>query len=335
MKMKGNVQKFNTWIRNHKHFALACPIVVLLLFYFLTTSYTNFKKKDDRVGGGYNTSLPNQSNELKVKNPNTYYQELIKDSLEQLNRKNKTLNNITEKEKDSLERILEDLDNFSIDENLTKGKAPLKQIPKRTLVLEKENTNSSSRVRLTKESEESLEKKRLEYIRRLKKRREENTIVPKPKKKEKIITLSVFETESKLPEDRIRLVLSKDTTIKGHTFTAGTPVYAFISITKTRIFLKVNTIGKLAINATAVDPSDQTEGLYANDKSKKLYKLYKRKQLKKIKRAGGQILEESTEPTFNETVGDMVDFFKSSNIKEDLKLKFSTGDIISLKINEL
>ena len=112
-----NTHKLNDWIRNHKGFALALPVAILLLVYFLSTSFDGLRGSPQKqeIGNGYNDSLPNQSSGLEIKDPNSYYKESVKDSLERSRKKNGVATLVDrEKENDSLEKILNDLENFSL-----------------------------------------------------------------------------------------------------------------------------------------------------------------------------------------------------------------------------
>lgn len=66
-----NTHKLNDWIRNHKGFALALPIAILLLIYFLSTSFNGLKGaiQDEGTTDGYNDSLPDRSSGMEIKDP--------------------------------------------------------------------------------------------------------------------------------------------------------------------------------------------------------------------------------------------------------------------------
>ena len=115
-----NTQRFDRWIKKHKLFAMAAPLVLLLLVFFIVTSLKSMDAKDvQNIESGYNNSLPNQKNELEVEEPNTYYKQSVKDSLDRLRAGGKIKNIIdSKKEKDSLEKILMELENFSLDDEL-------------------------------------------------------------------------------------------------------------------------------------------------------------------------------------------------------------------------
>ena len=164
-------QNFNRWIRQHKLFALALPIVILLLVYFISNSIQGMTSlpKDSIDTNGYNNSLPNQSSELEIKDPNTYFKESVNDSLDRLRDKGKIKNIVgREKEKDSLEQILEDLENFSIDEN------KVADVPQRNNKIDVTTNNQYQNYsKQTKEANDY--EKKLEYRNMLLEAREKRT----------------------------------------------------------------------------------------------------------------------------------------------------------------
>lgn len=280
--MAFNIQKFNTWIRKHKFFALASPIVLLLLVYFITNSLNGMASFNEAATkNGYNNTLPNQSNELEIKDPNSYFKESIKDSLEAL-QTNGAVKNIVgrEKEKDSLERILEDLDNFSIDENAISNNLN----PESELLSENSKpTNSYT----TKSQELSEYEKRLEYRKMLQRAKEERKAksqdysaprIIKPDTNESApnvnVKASVYRDQFILPGNRVTLILREDLNYKSKTFPKNTFVYATANIKQSRVLLDVNNIGEFPIGLSAKDEEDGRLGIYNERAGELLIEFY-------------------------------------------------------------
>ena len=61
--MKGIIEKFNSWVKQHTLFAISAPIRVLLLVYFVSTNISamNDEQEGSNLSGEYNNTLPNQN----------------------------------------------------------------------------------------------------------------------------------------------------------------------------------------------------------------------------------------------------------------------------------
>src|SRR5665811_506357 len=130
-RMNGKIENINIWIRRHRLFAFSAPIIVSLAVFFVVTSIRSMEDGDrsPRKEGAYNNTLPGQRSELTVTKPNDIYKKSQQDSLAALNQKGLFKSILdTKKENDSLERMLEELDNFSFGAREDKGNSDINDI---------------------------------------------------------------------------------------------------------------------------------------------------------------------------------------------------------------
>lgn len=262
-----NTRKFDNWIRKHKWFALALPLVVLLLAFFIAASFNEMKghAKEAVTENGYNNSLPNQSNELEVKDPNSYYKESLKDSMEST-RKKGSIKNIAgkDKTKDSLEQILEDLDSFSFDENVSDSNEHIEnKIPTINSKEQQKQVSIKKEIHLTEEEKllKTIEENR-EYRKNL---REANLKISNQKlPDEKIkIRVYVYRDQNVLPFHNVNLTVIDPFTYKGKYFESGFSLFGTVeNVSNNKVFITVGAVGDLDINLKAYDPRRKHEGLY-------------------------------------------------------------------------
>jgi len=208
---------------------------------------------------GYNNTLPNQTNELEVKRPNTLYKQSVKDSLERL-RKRGNIRNIVDakKEKDSLEKILLELENFSMDDSLS------------------ESSSTNEVVLPPKEIDRQTEaQKQLEYRNMLLTARDErlarsqdysapySPVVSDEASQPINFPASIYRNQFVLPGDRVTLILKESISFKGHSFPKNTFVYATANIKGARILLEVSNIDGIQMALIAKDQQDGNIGLYS------------------------------------------------------------------------
>ena len=263
--MKGIIEKFNFWIKRHTLFAVSAPIIVLLLAYFISTniSVMNGEKENNTLDGEYNNSLPNQKKELKVQKPNDIYKKSQQDSLAALNEKGLFKSILdTKKENDSLERILEELNNFSLDDSDT-----------RDIVNEKPNSieDVPQYVSKTTVAQEKLEyRKLLMEARDQRLSRSQDYSAPYTKEVPKSIAnalkfdASIYRDQFILPGDRVTLILNKEIYFDGKHFPKNTFVYAISNIQGSRLLLEVKNINNERISLAALDQEDGMLGLHNN-----------------------------------------------------------------------
>ena len=275
-----NTHKLNDWIRNHKGFALALPIAILLLVYFLSTSFDglrgSFQKQE--IGDGYNDSLPDRSSGLEIKDPNTYYKESVKDSLERSRKKNGVATLVDrEKENDSLEKILKDLENFS----LVDGKAMSKLETEPLGHTVTDNTDDPG----TKGLSET--EKRIEYRKMLLRARQERKAVsqdfsaPNESVSEHSALLakirvraSVYRDQFVVPGSRVTLILREELRVTERIFPKNSFVYATVNIQGSRLLMDISNIGNFPIALKAYDQEDGGLGIYNERAGKLLTEFY-------------------------------------------------------------
>lgn len=278
--MAWNAQKLNDWIRGHKLFALALPIAILLLVYFLTAGLDSIRDSfpRERTGDGYNNSLPGQSNELEIKDPNTYYKETIKDSLERLGRKN-DIGTIVggKKENDSLERILKDLEMFSLGKNNDISDTEMPTL----------ENHMVPNAKVPRSSELSETEKRIEYRTMLQRARQESKAGSQdfsapnrdisqnsPFLASVRAKATVYRDQFIVPGSRVTLILREDLRIAEHIFPKNTFVYATVNIQGSRLLLDIANIGNYPISLRAYDQEDGRLGIYNERAGELLSEFY-------------------------------------------------------------
>ena len=256
-------EKINDWIRQHKLFAIMAPAVFLLVVFFITQSMTSFNTvKNQSIGNdGYNNTLPGHKKELQVQEPNEIYKKTVQDSLDALNEKG-MFNNLVEsqKENDSLEQVLRELENFSLGNNTH---APQK-------VAGQEEFKEKS-----PKDPVSLVKEKLAYRKLLQEGKDEivgsDGTVPLGKvnkangKKPRTLTVkaSVYRDQFILPNDNVELILSEDVVFNGSAFEKNTFIYAQASLQGNRVLLDINNIDHEPMDIIVKDSRDGREGIYS------------------------------------------------------------------------
>ena len=278
--MAMNTHKLNDWIRNHKGFALALPIAILLLIYFLSTSFNGLKGtiQDEGTTDGYNDSLPDRSSGMEIKDPNTYYKESIKDSLDRSRKKDGPANLVDrEKENDSLEKILKDLESFSLVDGNSLSKpetGPLgNTVP---------NSKDVSGADVPSDTE-----KRIEYRKMLQRAREERRSgsqdfsAPNESVSQYSALLAdirakatVYRDQFVVPGSRVTLILREELRVADRIFPKNTFVYATVNIQGSRLLMDISNIGNFPITLKAYDQEDGGLGIYNERAGKLLTEFY-------------------------------------------------------------
>ena len=275
-----NTHKLNDWIRDHKGFALALPVAILLLIYFLSTSFNGLKGaiQEEGTTDGYNDSLPDRSNGLEIKDPNTYYKESIKDSLDRSRKKDGPANLVDrEKENDSLEKILKDLESFS----LVDGNS-LSTPETRPMGNTVPNSTDVSRTNGPSETE-----KRIEYRKMLQRAREERRLgsqdfsAPNESVSQHSALLAnirakatVYRDQFVVPGSRVTLILREELRVADRIFPKNTFVYATVNIQGSRLLMDISNIGNFPIALKAYDQEDGGLGIYNERAGKLLTEFY-------------------------------------------------------------
>ncbi len=322
-----NRHKFDRWIRQHRYFAMALPIVIVLSIFFVTTSLESMEAKDAATGeNGYNNTLPNQTKELEVKQPNTLYKQSLKDSLERI-RENGTIRNIvdSEKEKDSLEKILLELENFSMDDPLTEPG------------FEKETENNEIDLPPKTTDPQTEAQKQLEYRNMLLKARDErlarsqdysatySPIISEKASPPINIPASVYRNQFVLPGDRVTLILRESAAYNGHSFPKNTFVYATANIKGSRIVLEVSNIDRVPMDLTAKDQQDGNIGLYSQRAGELWSEFSLDVQDDALSAASEELADASQTPMVNTITSSFGSFFKKKRYRENDKVLLMNG----------
>jgi len=331
--MNWTTEKFNLWIKRHKLFAIAAPIVILLSVFFVTTSINSMVAKDKILteDGGYNNFLPDQNNELDVKEPNDIYKKSIRDSLEALN-KNGLFKNIldTKKENDSLARILDELNNFSLDDssalnsNITKATTDLKQI-------------QSTYVDKKTEAQEKLEyRKLLMEARDERLSRSQDYSAPYVESQVKAnvndvsIKAAVYRDQFILPGSRVTLILEEGVFHDGNHFPKNSFVYATSNIQGSRVLLDITNINNVRLPLIAKDQQDGMVGLH-NERAGELFQEFKTDvQDQSLNELSDTVGEVTDAPLAKNLVRSFGNFFKKKKYKLQDKILLVNGDRVFL-----
>lgn len=327
------IQKFDKWIRKHKYFAMALPVVILLSIFFIVTSLQSMElKNSEAVESGYNNSLPNQKNELQVKEPNTLYKQSLQDSLESLRHHDK-IRNIVEakKESDSLERIMKELENFSFSEDI--------EIPAQSAVVQ---TNATKDERSEFASKKLKVEEKLEYRKLLMEARDERLsrsqdysapyAESSSKNSPSSISLdaAIYRDQFILPGNRVTLILKEGTYYNGKRFPKNTFVYATANIQGSRILLEVTNIKNVKMSLTAIDQEDGMIGLH-NERAGELMQEFvtdvQREGTDELSEAAGEITEM---PLARNLVRSFGNFFTKKKYKQRDKILLVNGDRVFL-----
>lgn len=328
-----NKEKIDVWIKRHKLFVIAAPIIVLLLIFFLVTSVKSISAKNTESlpDSGYNNSLPNQKNQLKVKDPNAYYKMSLRDSLELL-REKRNIQNITggKKENDSLEQILEELDKFSLDvgENQVENRLSMKSEP---IVQTPEYVSKKT------EAQEKLEYRNLLMQARDERlSRSQDYSAPytekttEPSANTVSFDAAIYRDQFILPGNRVKLILKDDIYYNGKRFPKNTFVYATSNIQGSRIVLEVTNIDNVKLSLTAMDQEDGMLGLH-NERAGELMQEFKanveQEGVDELSEAVGESVES---PLARNLVRSFGNFFQKKKYKERDKILLVNGDRVFL-----
>ena len=323
--MKLDRETFNTWIRQHKLFALSAPVVVLLTIYFLVNSLGSFGQGTKPLTGdeGYNNNLPEQENELEVQSPNELYKKSQQDSLER-SRSTGTLKNIVDarRKNDSLELILEELNAFSFDDSPSTSSTEI--IPPS----EQESITSKT---------ELLEK--LEYRKMILEARDERLSrsqdysAPyvessnKPVVSSISIDAAIYRDQFILPGNRVTLILREDVRYNGRLLPKNTFVFAKSNLQGSRVLLEVTNIDNVKIPLQAIDQEDGMVGLHNERAGELLSEFTADIQGQGINELSEAVGEFSDTPIGRNLVRSFGNFFQRKNIGNMTKFYWSMATV--------
>ena len=325
--MQINNQKFNRWIRRHRYFAMALPILPILLVFFVTTSLKSIEAKTvPTAKSGYNNTLPNQTNVLEVKRPNALYKQSVKDSLEGLRKKGSIQNIVdSKKEKDSLEKILLELENFSMDDPLTDTYLNINTVNETPLVQTKAMDRQT-------EAQEILEYRKLlmeardERLARSQDYSAPYTPVSSEASNNPVtISAAVYRNQFVLPGDRVTLILKETVSYNGHSFPKNTFVYAQVNIKRARILLDVTNIDHIQMSLMAKDQQDGDMGLYSQRAGELWSEFRLDVQDDALNLASEELFTASKIPMVNTISRSFRNFFKKKKYRENDKVQLMNG----------
>ncbi|HDZ14742.1 hypothetical protein LCGC14_1260980 [marine sediment metagenome] len=263
--MNGNIENINIWIRRHKLFAFSAPIIVSLVVFFVVTSIRSMEdeNRSPTKEGAYNNTLPGQKRELMVTEPNDIYKKSQRDSMAALNQRGLFKSILdTKKENDSLERLLEELDNFSFGAREDKDNNGME---------DKTGSKPQSTVFVSKKT---AAREKLEYRNLLMQARNERLSQSQDysapysetslKSSPAPITFdaAIYRDQFVLPGDRVTLILRENVFYQGKRFPKNTFVYAVANIQGSRVILEVTNIDNVRMALTALDQEDGMAGLH-------------------------------------------------------------------------
>jgi len=331
--MKGIIEKFNSWVKQHALFAISAPIIVLLLVYFVSTNISamNDEQEGSNLSGEYNNTLPNQKKELKVQQPNDIYKKSQQDSLAALNEKGLFKSMLdTKKENDSLEQILEELNNFSLDEKDTNDINTAKSH-------NTTKTDTPEYVSKTTAAQEKLEYRKLlmeARDERLSRSQDYSAPYSKETSKPSAIALkfdaSIYRDQFILPGDRVTLILKEEVYFGGKHFPKNTFVYATSNIQGSRLLLEVTNINNERMSLAAIDQEDGMLGLH-NNRAGELLQEFKADVQQQGVNELSEVTGQATDlPLARNLLRSFGNFFTKKKYKQRDKILLVNGDRVFL-----
>lgn len=129
--------------------------------------------------------------------------------------------------------------------------------------------------------------------------------------------VAIFRDQFLLPGELAELVLTKDFTFNGNLFKKGTPVYAYINISKTRVLFEVKNIAHIPINLEVRDIRDGMIGMYSS-RAGELWKKYENDAVNKTTdEVAGEITDSKA---ISYSINALSKFFQSKRIKDSEKI---------------
>jgi len=320
------------WIKKHTLFVVAVPIVIGLTSFFVMTSMKSTEAVDNKnPESGYNNNLPNQKNELEVKQPNALYKQSVKDSLEGLREKGSIRNIVdVKKENDSLERILAELDNFSLDETEPNHGVIITEIPNRKAAAPEYV------------SKKTVAQEKLEYRKLLMEARDERqsrsqdysapytATTNEPSSNSISFDAAIYRDQFILPGNRVTLILNEAVHYKGQIFPKNTFVYAVSNVQGSRVLLEVSNINNIRLPLTAIDKEDGMTGLH-NERAGELFFEFKaeaqQQGFNEFSEVAGDVAEM---PLPRNLVRSFGNFFQRKKYKQQDKILLVNGDRVFL-----
>ena len=331
--MNHNMEKFNLWLKRHKLFAFTAPIIVFLAVFFVMSSISSIHRElpAQVTTDGYNNSLPNHDQQLNISGPNDIYNKSQLDSLNLL-RPPGQLKSMERKktENDSLERILEELQNFSFGEREPKhqqnGTSAFPSVPS----LKKDSSKVSEaqkklayRNMLLQAREQRLARNQdysAPYI-------ESSSTINTPSP---LFRAAIYRDQFILPGNRVTLILREDIQVNGRRFPKNTFVYATANIQGSRILLEVSNIANIPMDLTAIDQEDGMVGLH-NERAGQLLEEFKADiQYQGIDELSNTVGEATDLPLAQNLIRSFGSFFQKKKYRQRDKILLINGDRVFL-----
>lgn len=277
---------------------------------------------------GYNNFLPNQKTELTVQEPNVIYKKSQRDSLKALDQKGLFKNMISsKKENDSLELILEELNNFSLDDSST---------VRENSIVKKQPEASAFASKKTAAQEKLAYRKLLLEARDQRLARSQDYSAPYQEKTVEPTTTSIkidaaiYRDQFILPGDRVTLILKEDVYLNGTHFPKNTFVYATANVQGARVLLNIANIRSTPLILTAIDHQDGMQGLH-NERAGELIQEFK----SEIEQQGFQSLNAEVSnitdiPLAKNLLSSFGSFFSKKKYKQRDKILLVNGDRVFL-----
>ncbi len=331
--MNASVEKFNLWIKRHKLFAVSAPIVVILTVYFISASVTSMRAKETDFSqeGDYNNSLPGQKKELTVKKPNDLYKKSQQDSLAALREKGIFKSILeTKKENDSLERLLEELNNFSLERpeanNLDFGK-----IDMNTVVEPPEYVSKKTAAQEKLDYRNLLMQARNE---RLSQSQDYSAPYSEISTTSAATSISfdaaIYRDQFILPGNRVTLILKEDVEYNGKRFPKNTFVYATANVQGSRVLLEVTNIDNVRLPLMAIDREDGMTGLH-NERAGELMQEFKADvQTQSANELSEAVGETVDMPLAKNLLRSFGNYFQKKKYKQRDKILLVNGDRVFL-----
>lgn len=332
--MNRKIDQFNLWIKRHRLFAFFAPIIVLLAVFFVMTSISSMGKNKQKSNSddAYNNNLPDHNKQLDATKPNDIYKKLQQDSLDQLRSKGLFKSILeTKKENDSLERILEELNNFSLVEKENSSNRSVKD----TSYPESIIPEYTSR---TTDAQKKLEYRNLlmqARDQRLARSQDYSAPYTEPSTDSKTNSIAfdaaIYRDQFILPGNRVTLILKDDIYYKGRRFPRNTFVYATANVKGSRVLLEITNIDNLEMELTAIDQEDGMVGLH-NERAGQLLQEFtadiQQQSVNELSEAVGETVEIPLAQNLVRTFGN---FFQKKKYKQKDKILLVNGDRVILK----
>lgn len=301
--------KIHRFIVKNKYFLLSLPVAIVFLSFSITSGLNAFEKENNHLENeaGYNTTLPYKKNNLEVNTPNEYYKTGVKDSISKSHRVKNNIRTIgTKTMKDSLDSIIQELDNFSFHEESTPIVNTKNKSSEVVEVDKKETVVKETVKEAPKQSIDDL----LKYAGKPVKKSELNQKAGEVQKIKAVINKEII---IKSDGEQVQMRLLEDLIYDNKLIKKGTVFYGFISYAKHRVHITVNNISGIEMPAQVLDGRDKSLGIYIK---------------------GGNLIPEIKDELYNKTIDEAT---KDNNLLDKvgnvLKKKTNTYKTVRLNLN--